>query len=377
MSDLKSKSYTLHPKSFDTILIHICCSVDSHFFLQELREVYPKAKLIGFFYDPNIHPYSEYKLRLMDVERSCKSLDIELIEGEYDFESWLNGVKGYENEPEKGKRCELCFDIRVERSFKKAKELGVGYVTTTLLTSPKKSIEQLRVVGDKLADNYSLEFLSPDFRKNGGTQKQFLMAKEEKLYHQNYCGCLYALKKQRDMQNKEASELFMPINRQIEPGCIEERIENYKKRVELEESGRKYEFVKSNFLNYRVLRAYLKVDGKTLPSYPLSYSVIKRKKVKLRVEKDINGIFYANRESLKFIELSYLNEKLSYSFESLKELYFTPLEYKKELFLRREIEKSDFSTSPIVVVDKVNFEKFEIYIDATIFEDVRENLVIF
>ena len=103
------------------ILVHICCSVDSHYFLQKLQKDYPKATLIGFFYDPNIHPYSEYYLRLLDVKRSSKLLNIELIEGEYDYNLWLEAVKGYEDEPEKGKRCSICFDRRFEVSAKKQK----------------------------------------------------------------------------------------------------------------------------------------------------------------------------------------------------------------------------------------------------------------
>jgi predicted adenine nucleotide alpha hydrolase (AANH) superfamily ATPase len=121
------------------MLVHICCSVDSHFFLEKLQKDYPNEKLIGFFYDPNIHPYSEYQLRLLDVKRSCKKLGIELLEGEYDFESWMEAVRGLENEPEKGRRCEACFDKRFERSFQKALELGEKTVTTTLLVSPLKS----------------------------------------------------------------------------------------------------------------------------------------------------------------------------------------------------------------------------------------------
>ena len=83
------------------MLVHICCSVDSHYFLQKIQEQYPDEKLVGFFYDPNIHPYSEYKLRLLDVQYSCDLLGIELIEGEYDLESWMHTVKGLEQDLKK------------------------------------------------------------------------------------------------------------------------------------------------------------------------------------------------------------------------------------------------------------------------------------
>lgn len=98
------------------MLVHICCSVDSHFFLQKLQLEYPEETLIGFFYDPNIHPFSEYSLRLLDVKRSCQKLGIVLHVGEYDYEGWIEAVRGLENEPEKGKRCLVCFDNRLEKT---------------------------------------------------------------------------------------------------------------------------------------------------------------------------------------------------------------------------------------------------------------------
>ena len=359
------------------ILIHICCSVDSHFFLQRLQKLYPDEELVGFFYDPNIHPYSEYFLRLLDVKRSCKMLGVKLIEGEYDVRGWLEAVRGYENEPEKGKRCTLCFDNRVEVSIQKAKEFGIDKVTTTLLTSPKKSIEQLTAVGKKLAKKYGVEFVSVDFRKNGGTNEQFLLAKEDKLYHQDYCGCLYALGKQRQTQGKLADELFSNIANQIQPESIEERIELYQKRIKLEEENIEYDIVKESFVNYRLLRAYLSVNKKTVPSYPLFYSYMKRKKVKLRVEKSIKDIYYANRDNIKFIEIDYFNKATDNSYKSTKELIFHPPSVKDEINFRNHIENSFYSLSPIILVDKVDFKTFELYLDANYYNDIRENLVIF
>ncbi|HIQ49367.1 MAG TPA: epoxyqueuosine reductase QueH, partial [Aquifex aeolicus] len=122
------------------ILVHICCAPDAIYFLKRLREDFPESEIVGYFYDPNIHPYEEYKLRYIETERICRELGIKLIEGEYDVENWLQKVKGYEHEPERGARCELCFDHRLRKSVEVAKELGCNYLTTTLLMSPKKSI---------------------------------------------------------------------------------------------------------------------------------------------------------------------------------------------------------------------------------------------
>ena len=359
------------------MLVHICCSVDSHFFLQKLKQRYPKEELVGFFYDPNIHPYIEYQLRLLDVKRSCEMLGVKLIEGKYDYVSWLKSVKGFENEPEKGKRCSICFDKRVEESMKEALKLGEKKVTTTLLTSPKKSIEQLRNIGNTLAKKYGIEFISPDFRIKGGTQEQFALAKKEKLYHQDYCGCIYALGKQREAQSKIKDELFTQVNKQIVPNSLQYRLDLYQKRYKFEQEGKKYDIIREKFLNYRMLRGYLEVDKKVLPSYFLSYSYMKRKKEKLKIEKKIKNIFYSNRHEVKLIEISYLNKVLKTSFANTKELILSPVSFNDEAGVRKHIDNLFFGTSPIVVVDKVDFKNFEIYCDTILYQDVMENLVSF
>ncbi len=360
------------------MLVHICCSVDSHFFLQKLKEKFPNEKLIGFFYDPNIHPYSEYQLRLLDVKRSCKILNIPLIEGDYDVENWLNAVRGYENEPEKGKRCEICFDKRLEITAKKAKELNEKTITTTLLTSPKKSKEQLEKAGEDIERKFGVKFITLDFRKGGGTQEQFKMAKEDKLYRQNYCGCMYGLKKQRDEQEREACELFSPISNQILPSSIEDKIKLYQKRMRLEEKGIPYKIKRDKFLNYRLKRALVKIEKEVTPSYFLSYSFLKRKYTKGKIEDLINNIYYFNREEIKIIDLSFFNNIANTSFKNVKELIFKPISFEKELEIRFKIENSPCSLSPIIVLEKRELfgKKIEIICDSLFYQDVRENLVI-
>ncbi len=179
------------------ILAHICCAVDAVYFLKRLREEYPDAEIVGFFYDPNIHPFEEYYLRLKESERACKLLGIEFLEGEYDPEGWLKRVKGYEGEPEKGARCVLCFDGRLERSVEVAKELGCDAFTTTLLMSPKKSQEQLKRVGERLEKTHGVKYLHKDYRKGGGVQEMNRLVKEKNIWRQDYCGCFFALIKQK------------------------------------------------------------------------------------------------------------------------------------------------------------------------------------
>lgn len=353
------------------MLVHICCSVDSHFFLQKLKEKYPNEELVGFFYDPNIHPYSEYRLRLLDVQRSCKRLGIELIEGEYDYEAWLKAVRGLENEPEKGKRCEVCFDRRLQVAAKKAKELGHKRYTTTLLVSPLKSQEQLRKSAAKVDKELETEFVFEDFRSFGGTQLQARVTKEQKLYRQDYCGCIFGLSQQRASKQELMDEMLCPITKQILPASIEERLKLYQKRMELEEEGKAYRIVRKRFLNYRLLRAFVRVDKKVVPSYVLSYSHLRRDFAKARVEEIIDGVAYANRDEIRIVTLDFINRYKK--FASVQELYFKGLPRELEEKIRQDID-GVYSLSPIIVLDTIP-TRFEVYIDAVSYKDVKEELI--
>ena len=358
------------------ILVHICCSVDSHFFLQRMQKEYEGYELVGFFYDPNIHPYSEYYLRLLDVKRSCKKLNIELIEGPYDYEAWIDVVRGLENEPEKGSRCSVCFDRRFEVTAKKAKEIGATYFTSTLLTSPKKSIKQLKESGDELAKEFNVEFLAPDFRQKNGTQEQNIIAKEAKLYRQNYCGCLYGLKQQREQQNRLLDELFSPITKQIQPASIEDRIKLYEKREELEEKGKEYEIIKTRFLNWRLLYAIVKQKNKTINCHILPYSKIKTGFSRGRIDKSIKNIHYFSRDEIKFITVKTYSKLVNFLYNSVNEIQLNTPEFEAEIKAREILLNSPYNLSCIIVVDEIPTSKLELKIEAKVYEDVKEELIV-
>ena len=359
------------------MLVHICCSVDSHFFLEKLQHDYPQEKLTGFFYDPNIHPYSEYKLRLLDVKRSCKILGIELLEGDYDYENWIEAVRGLENEPEKGRRCEACFDKRFEVSAKKALEMGEKSFTTTLLVSPLKSQEQLKRSGEEFYKKHGVEFISFDYRTNGGTQQQSLVTKEKQLYRQDYCGCIYGLTMQREQQNRLMDEMFSPVSNQILPASIEERLELYSRREELEDEDIAYKIIKEKFLNYRQFSLKV-ISGKTevIDAYALFYSTLPRKKAEGRVEFVHNNIAYFNREEIRFVALEHFNFECSLDYKNVKELIFNPPSLEKELKFRDAVTDSSCSLSPIIIVDEIPKNKLTIELDAKTYEDTREKLMI-
>ena len=359
------------------MLVHICCSVDSHFFLEKLQLDYPEEKLTGFFYDPNIHPYSEYQLRYLDVQRSCKKLGIDLLEGEYDFENWMQAVKGLEKEPEKGKRCAVCFDKRFEVTANKALELGEDKFTTTLLVSPLKSQEQLKISGDIFHEKHGVEFIAVDYRSNGGTQDQSRVTKEEKLYRQDYCGCLFGLTMQREEQNRLMDEMFSPISNLTLPASIEERLEMYKYRNELEDKNVEYKIIKEKFLNYRQLNFKL-IKGKkeVIPAYALSYSTLPRKKAQGKIEFSHDNIYYFNREEIKFITLDAFNINFKTTYKDIKELIFNPLSFEEEINLRDKITSSQYDLSTIIIVQDILDSKLTIELNAKTYEDTKEKLII-
>jgi len=359
------------------VLVHICCSVDSHFFLEKLQADYPEEKLTGFFYDPNIHPYSEYQLRLLDVERSCKKLGIDLLEGEYDYENWLQAVRGLENEPEKGARCEVCFDKRFITSAKKALEIGESKITTTLLVSPLKSQEQLKRVGDEFYAKHGVEFIAVDYRSGGGTQDQSRVTKEEQLYRQDYCGCIYGLTMQRDQQDKLMDEMFSPISNATLPASIEERLEMYSRRNSLEDEGVEYKIIKQKFLNYRQFSCKV-IQGKTqsLASYALSYSTLPRKRAQGRVEFSDKNLHYFNREEIKFITLADFNTLAQTNYSDINSLVFNPPSFEKELNIRAKLTESNYDLTPIIVLKEVPVTKLTIELDAKTYEDTKEKLII-
>ena len=172
------------------ILLHACCGICSSYPISLLQDM--GYSIVVYFYNPNIFPEEEYKKRLEAEKTLCKHFNCELIEGEYEPEVYYEYVKGLENEPEKGIRCDKCFELRLQKSAQKAKELGIGYFTTSIVISPHKNYEKLTVIGQSIAKEYDLNYLAMNFKKQDGFLKTNQISKSLKLYRQNYCGCKFA-----------------------------------------------------------------------------------------------------------------------------------------------------------------------------------------
>ena len=357
------------------MLVHICCSVDSHYFLQRLQEDYPNEELIGFFYDPNIHPYSEYKLRYEDVKYSCKKLNIKLIQGDYDLDSWLSAVKGLENEPEKGDRCTVCFDKRLETTVLKAQELGHNKFTTTLLISPKKSQDKLDIIGNDLAIKYNIEFVFKDYRSGNGVEIQGKQVKQNSLYRQNYCGCLFGLTPQREQQDKLMDEMISPINAQVLPESIEQRLNLYRLRNTYEEQDKNYKVIKQRFLNYRLLSAKVNISKQTVFSHFLPYSTITKNRSIGRVEYIIGDINYFNKDEIKIISLEVYNKYANTSYKTVQELSFNPPKFEHELKLKEKLLNNTYDLSCVIILDEIPQAKVEVFLNSKTYNDVKESII--
>ncbi len=152
-------------------------------------------ELTIFFYNPNIHPREEYEIRKNENIRFAKKMNIPFIDADYDRDNWFKRAKGMEWEPEKGKRCTMCFDMRFERTALYAVENGFSTFTSSLGLSKWKDMDQINESGIRAANHYpGLVYWTYNWRKGGGALRMYEIAKREEFYQQEYCGCVYSLR---------------------------------------------------------------------------------------------------------------------------------------------------------------------------------------
>lgn len=147
-----------------------------------------------FFYNPNIDPVAEYEKRKAEVIRFATKLNIAFVDADYEPDVWSKRVKGLEQEPERGLRCQKCFDLRMERTAHFAQENGFAVFATTLAASRWKDQQQVNTAGLLAAQSHpGLTFWAQDWRKAGGSQLMETISRQENFYRQKYCGCCYSL----------------------------------------------------------------------------------------------------------------------------------------------------------------------------------------
>lgn len=192
MSDFTRPQLEL-PQGHKKLLLHSCCAPCSG----EVMEAITASGIdyTIFFYNPNIHPAREYQLRKDENIRFAEKHNIEFIDADYDVENWFERVKGFENEPERGARCTLCFDMRFERTALYAWENGFDTICSSLGISRWKNMDQINDSGVRAAARYpGMVYWTYNWRKDGGSQRMIDISKDERFYQQEYCGCVYSLR---------------------------------------------------------------------------------------------------------------------------------------------------------------------------------------
>jgi epoxyqueuosine reductase len=181
------------PNGGDKLLMHSCCAPCSG----ELMEAFVESGIdyTIFFYNPNIHPLKEYELRKQENIRFAEKHGVPFVDADYDTDNWFARAKGMENEPERGIRCTMCFDMRFERTALYAKENGFPVMTSSLGISRWKNMAQINDCGYRAVTQYGgLVYWDYYWRKGGGSQRMIEISKREHFYQQEYCGCVYSLR---------------------------------------------------------------------------------------------------------------------------------------------------------------------------------------
>ena len=188
------------------ILLHSCCAPCSTAVIERLKDEYDITIL---YYNPNIYPEKEYYKRKNEEIKYIKILKekepdikLDLLDCDYDSESYYEAVKGYESEREGGARCAICFKIRLLKTAEIAKEKSYDLFGTTLTVSPHKNSELINSIGVSIEKQVGIPFLVSNFKKQDGYKRSVELSKENNIYRQNYCGCKFAL----EIQQKEAPD---------------------------------------------------------------------------------------------------------------------------------------------------------------------------
>lgn len=176
------------------VLLHACCAPCSSAILECMlaNDIRPTV----FYFNPNIYPREEYEIRKAESVRQVTNLGLRFIDGDYNHEAWLTYIQGMENEPERGARCQMCFDMRLLAAAECTKREGLTCFTTTLASSRWKVLAQIDQAGEraaKLVDG--VIYWAHNWRKGGLSERRNQLLREGGFYNQQYCGCEFSQRK--------------------------------------------------------------------------------------------------------------------------------------------------------------------------------------
>jgi len=172
------------------LLLHVCCGPCA---TAVIERVVSRFEVVCFWYNPNIEPTAEYERRLAGMCTVAQAMEVPLVEGQRDIEGWREAIAGWEDEPEGGRRCPICFEYRLRKAAEYARVRDMDYLATTLTVSPHQYPVLINSLGKCLAETAGVKFVAEIWRKEGGFQRSVELSKQLNLYRQDYCGCIYSL----------------------------------------------------------------------------------------------------------------------------------------------------------------------------------------
>lgn len=176
------------------VLLHCCCAPCSSAILEWLMQ--NDYRPVLFYFNPNIFPDSEYLIRKNELKRYAKTLGIRVIDGDYDHTLWREKIRGLEMQPERGERCQVCFNYRLSETARMASQEGIELFTTTLASSRWKDLEQINRAGMSAQSQYpGTRYWDKNWRKGGLQQRRNELLKENGFYNQLYCGCEFSMRR--------------------------------------------------------------------------------------------------------------------------------------------------------------------------------------
>lgn len=187
----------ISPDNPPKLLLHSCCAPCSSYTLEYLSRYFD---ITVYYFNPNISPKQEFDKRFEEQKRLISQMpfknSVTLVEGDYNYDDFLEIAKGLENVPEGGERCFRCYKMRLESTARLAKEQGFDYFCTTLSISPLKNSQKINELGFEIEEKYGVKWLPSDFKKREGYKRSIQLSREYSLYRQNFCGCVFSKNQQ-------------------------------------------------------------------------------------------------------------------------------------------------------------------------------------
>ena len=177
------------------VLLHACCGPCATSCIERLVSDY---SVTVFYYNPNIMDSEEYFLRRDNLVRFINAFiedrgtNVAYLEGRYEPEVFIRRAEALRDEPEGGRRCSVCFELRLSETARMAQKLETDYFTTTMTVSPHKNYAAITACGQALAEGIRPEYLAIDFKKKNGFARSVELSKQYGLYRQRFCGCEYS-----------------------------------------------------------------------------------------------------------------------------------------------------------------------------------------